>query len=56
MRYQNYRDLLIEKKIVTENEIDLVTEICGYTINVLNQILRAKTGYDTIEEYQEVES
>lgn len=44
-------DKLIELDIATESEIDLVTDINGNTIEALNDILYARTGYRDIENY-----
>lgn len=41
--------------IATEEEIDLVTNINGYSEETLNDILYARTGYRDIEQYEEAE-
>ena len=41
--------------IATEDEIDLVTNINGYSEETLNDILYARTGYRDIEQYEEAE-
>ena len=41
--------------IATEDEIDLVTTINGYSEEALNDILYARTGYRTIDQYEEAE-
>lgn len=41
--------------IATEEEIDLVTTINGYSEETLNDILYARTGYRTIEQFEEAE-
>jgi len=46
-------DYLIEYSIATEEEIQLVTNINGYTEEQLNNIIYAKTGYRNIEQLQE---
>jgi hypothetical protein len=46
---------IINDGIATESEIDLVTDIAGYSIGTLNQIIYARTGYRDIEQYEESE-
>jgi hypothetical protein len=46
---------IINDGIATESEIDLVTDIAGYSIETLNQIIYARTGYRDIEQYEESE-
>lgn len=46
---------IAEDGIATESEIDLVTNIAGYSIETLNQIIYARTGYRDIEQYEESE-
>ena len=46
---------IVEYGIATEQEIDLVTDICGYNEKVLNDIIFARTGYRDIEQYEESE-
>ena len=41
--------------IATDEEIDLVTNINGYSEETLNDILYARTGYRDIEQYEEAE-
>lgn len=41
--------------IATEEEIDLVTNINGYSEETLSDILYARTGYRDIEQYEEAE-
>lgn len=41
--------------IATPEEIDLVTTINGYSEESLNDILYARTGYRTIEQFEEAE-
>lgn len=48
-------DRIIEDGIATESEIDLVTDIIGYSMEILNQIIYARTGYRDIEQYEEAE-
>ena len=43
-------DLLYQYDIATENELQLVTTINGYSIDSLNDILYARTGLRDIEQ------
>lgn len=46
-------DLLKEYHVATEDELQLVTKIFGYNVEVLNKILHERTGYDDIDTYLE---
>ena len=46
---------IINDEIATESEVDLVTDIVGYSIETLNQIIYVRTGYRNIEQYEESE-
>lgn len=48
-------DRIINDGIATESEIVLVTDIAGYSVEILNQIIYARTGYRDIEQYEESE-
>ena len=48
-------DRIINDGIATESEVDLVTDIVGYSIETLNQIIYVRTGYRNIEQYEESE-
>lgn len=50
MSFDELYDKLIMLDIATENEIDLICCINGYTIDTLNDILYARTGYRDIED------
>ena len=52
MSLEEIYDKLIELDIATENEIDLVCQINGWTIDTLNDILYARTGYKDIEDIE----
>lgn len=43
-------DYLIETGIATKEEIYLVADINGYTIETLNDIIYARTGYRNIQQ------
>ena len=47
--------LIVEYGIATDSEIDLVTDINGNSIESLNNIIYARTGYRDIESYEESE-
>ena len=46
---------IIENGIATEGEIQLVTDINGYGIEQLNDIIYARTGYVDWDDYCEYE-
>lgn len=46
---------IIEYGIATEEELQLVTSINGYNIEALNDIIDVRTGYHSIEQYEECE-
>lgn len=43
-------DLMITYGIATDNEIKLVTNINGYNMEALNDIIYARTGYRDIDQ------
>ena len=46
-------DLIIEYDIATYEELQLITYINGYSIDTLNDVIFAKSGYHDIEQYEE---
>lgn len=48
-------ETIVELGIATDSEIDLVTDINGNSIETLNDIIYARTGYRDIESYEESE-
>ena len=50
-RREEYWDILINYGIATEGEIQLVTDINGYTEQALLDILFARTAYHDFEQY-----
>lgn len=52
---QETYDKLIEYGIATEEELQLVTTVCGYREEILNDVIYARTGYRSIEQYEESE-
>lgn len=49
-RIWNY---LIDNGIATEEELQLVTDINGYSIRTLEDVIYAKTGYNDLEQLME---
>lgn len=43
-------DILTERGIATEDELVLVTAINGYTLEQMENVLYAKTGYRSFEQ------
>jgi len=43
-------DYIIDSGIATQEELELVTNINGYTIETLNDVIYARTGYNDIEQ------
>ena len=48
-------DFILEYEIATYDELVLVTNINGYRLDVLNDIIYAKTGYRSIDQIKECE-
>lgn len=48
-------DLIIDNGIATEEELQLVTSINGYNMDVLNDVIEVRTGYHDIFQYLESE-
>lgn len=46
-------DILIEENICTEEELQLVTNINGYNEQTLDDVVYARVGYQTLEDYLE---
>ena len=46
-------DLLIDYNVATQDELELVTSINGYSIDTLDSIIYARTGYRNIEQLME---
>ena len=50
--FASVRDQIVNYNIATEDEIDLVCAVLDdKSVNTLNKILTARTGYDDIETY-----
>lgn len=48
-------DFLKDHNIANDSEMRLVTELNGYKVKTLNDILYVRTGYHDIEQYAEQE-
>ena len=46
-------DILTERGIATEDELVLVTAINGYTLEQMENVLYAKTGYNSFEQLED---
>lgn len=46
-------DFMIENMLFTEEELQLVTQMVGYTVGTLNDALYARYGYHDLEQYEE---
>lgn len=55
MTLKEQMNFLIENCIATEEEVNIVIKINGYSEVTINDILYAKTGYRDIEQYLESE-
>lgn len=53
MTNDEFFDFLVEYGIATEDEIRLVTDINGYNEETLNDILYARTGNRSVEQFLE---
>lgn len=49
-RIWNY---LIESGIATEEELDLVTDVAGYSVRTLEAVIYSRTGYNDLEQLME---
>lgn len=48
-------DKILEYGIATEETLEVITNINGYSIETLNDVIYCQTGYRTIEQYEESE-
>lgn len=46
-------EYLVENEIATEEELQLVTSVAGYSDETLNAIIYARTGYHDLEQLME---
>lgn len=52
---QDFYEFLDYNGIATTDEIDLVCNIAGYSVQTLSDILYVRTGYETMEQYLGIE-
>ena len=45
---------LVENGIATSEEISLIAQINGYTVETLNDIIYARTGYHDLEQLEDI--
>jgi hypothetical protein len=43
-------DYLVESEIATEEELELITCINGYSVETLNDVIYARTGYRSLDQ------
>lgn len=55
MLLDSYWDFLIDSGYVSEEALRLVTNINGYNIDTLNDVLYSTTGYRTLDQINEAE-
>ena len=48
-------DFILEYEIANEEELQLVTNINGYNLETLNDIIEVRSGYEDMEQYIEME-
>lgn len=53
--YNKLWDLLVDNNIATEQELELVSDINGWSVKTLNDILYVRTGYRDFEQFKECE-
>ena len=46
-------DYLIDYEIATEDELRLVTDVAGYSDEIMNAVIYARTGYHDLEQLME---
>lgn len=49
-------DYLVESEIATEEELDLITCINGYSVETLNDVIYARTGYRSLDQLIDAEN
>ena len=52
---QYFYDFLVYNGIATEDEIDLVTNCYGFTIDTFERVLYYRVGCETMEQYLGIE-
>jgi len=56
MDIDTFWDNLIENNIVSEDTLQVVISINGYSIDTLKKVLYVRTGYRSWEQYEEYEN
>lgn len=46
-------DYLVNHSVATQDELELITSINGYSIDTLNDVIYARTGYRNLEQLQD---
>ena len=46
---------LVERGLFTEDELNLITDICGFTVETLNNCIFARYGYRSLAQMLEEE-
>lgn len=55
MNFDEVFNAMVEAEIATEEEINLVCQINGISTDTLNDIVYARTGYHSFEDYMDGE-
>ena len=53
--FEEFYDLLVDWGVATPSEIELVCCINGHSVDTLNSILYATTGFRSLEQWKEME-
>tara|TARA_R100001015_G_C4519415_1_gene88838 strand:- start:462 stop:650 length:189 start_codon:yes stop_codon:yes gene_type:complete len=54
-KIDEYYDYLVDYNVATEDEITLLFDINGRSIDTLNSILYARTGLRSLEQWRKIE-
>lgn len=46
-------EYLVDFDLATEEELKLVTDICGYSVESLESVIYSRTGFNSFEQLQE---
>ena len=52
---ETLRDNLVMYEIATESELQLITDINGYNLETLEDVLYARTGYRSRDQFKDYE-
>lgn len=44
-------EFILEEGLATEEELELVTDLCGMSCKVLSDVIWARTGYRNMQQY-----